>query len=408
MHAPLRLLSALAWTLAPILAFTPRAKAQLLKPDLSVASLLPSSASLIPGGRITLKATVKNSGLVKAGSTAIAFYVDNKFVGARAISSLGGLSSTTASLAYTVPYNVRRGRLLVRAYVDYLQRITESDETNNSRYAYVTGYGGTDLYVSSLSLTTTGGSWAVGSQGRAAFSIMNRGYYSAVGFTVGFYLSRDTVWSSSDRLLRTYYVSSLPGNTSRTVSLLPLSLPPNITPGRNYLIAVCDNTRRVTEFSETNNTRALATFTYLAGRYIRFGVGCRGSNGTPSQAGQPLAPATDPHIGASSLYVLSGAPKSSVAIFMLGVSKSAWGPFRLPLDMRLLGAPGCSLLTGPMIQIVVPTNSLGTASIGLALPKLSSLVGANVYTQFACLDSKVNTLGLTFSSGVQTFIGSIH
>jgi len=103
---------------------------------------------------------------------------------------------------------------------------------------------------------------------------------------------------------------------------------------------------------------------------------------------------------------LSKAKANSVALQVLGTSRSAWGAFKLPLDLTGAGAPGCSLLVSWLVAFAVPTGASGTASIKYALPNDKNLIGVPFHNQWAVLDKPANKLGLVFSDGGSGKIGS--
>jgi len=69
---------------------------------------------------------------------------------------------------------------------------------------------------------------------------------------------------------------------------------------------------------------------------------------------------------------LSGAPPSARAWLMLGLSRRTWGPAKLPLDLALVGLPGCKLYTSIELLAPATTGSQGIAKgyafVDLGLP----------------------------------------
>jgi hypothetical protein len=86
---------------------------------------------------------------------------------------------------------------------------------------------------------------------------------------------------------------------------------------------------------------------------------------------------------------------------LLGVSDADYGGTPLPLDLTLLGAPGCWLRTS--IEAVQPVqNVFGNATWSIAIPPV---LGATFYVQTLPFDPAVNALGLTASNGARVVIG---
>ena len=90
---------------------------------------------------------------------------------------------------------------------------------------------------------------------------------------------------------------------------------------------------------------------------------------------------------------------------VLGLSKTAWGQSNLPLDLTYLGMPGCSLFTsGELVFPVV--NSGGTASLTLAVPNSTQLVGCLFYNQALVLDPPANAFGAILSNAGEGKLGA--
>src|SRR5262249_2995481 len=62
-----------------------------------------------------------------------------------------------------------------------------------------------------------------------------------------------------------------------------------------------------------------------------------------------------------------------------------WNATPLPLSLAGLGMPGCSLLVSPDALVVVPVSS-GTASLTIAIPGGTGLIGLTVFHQLAVAD----------------------
>lgn len=125
-----------------------------------------------------------------------------------------------------------------------------------------------------------------------------------------------------------------------------------------------------------------------------FGAGCKGASGVPELSYGEL-----PRLGRPFAIDLDKARPSSAAIVSLGASKTAWGAFKLPLDLTGLGASGCSLLASPDTLFALPTTASGTATLRFSVPNSASLVGLTIYDQFLVLDATANAAGLVTSNG---------
>ena len=137
----------------------------------------------------------------------------------------------------------------------------------------------------------------------------------------------------------------------------------------------------------------------VPGKFTAFGNGCQGSNGIPAHYGVGLA-----QIGLTNSYGLQKGPKNGIVLLALGFSKQVWGTIPLPLDLTALGATGCKLHVPLDISFAGITNSTGGFGKALAMPNDPKLIGASFFTQYICVD-KANSLGLTFSNGLETKLG---
>lgn len=103
---------------------------------------------------------------------------------------------------------------------------------------------------------------------------------------------------------------------------------------------------------------------------------------------------------------LFGGPSNSVAIAMIGASKTFFGPVPLPWDLTKLGFPGCSFYTSAEIMLGASTKSTGSAEMAIQIPPDPKLAGVTVYSQWMVVDKRVNpTLPLAFSNAVEITLG---
>lgn len=124
----------------------------------------------------------------------------------------------------------------------------------------------------------------------------------------------------------------------------------------------------------------------LTGKTSSHGVGCLGSNGTPTltMSGSAVVNNT------VSFNLANGVP-FGISLFIAGFTNAL--PF--PLELSFLGAPNCYLFTDPSVTGAVLLDPVGAANFPLAIPP--SLVGFLFYGQFAVLDPPANPFGFTTS-----------
>jgi hypothetical protein len=147
-------------------------------------------------------------------------------------------------------------------------------------------------------------------------------------------------------------------------------------------------------------------FDYLGGAVVSYGKGCVGNGNVIPVASVRGAPV----LGNVIKIDLSLARPQAPAVFLLGGSNSKWGAFNLPIDLTVLGAKGCSLLTGPIFLIPVTTiggaPGSGSATLKVQVPPVNSLRGLNLYGQWMVNDQvSGRTFPFSFSNGIQLRIG---
>jgi len=83
--------------------------------------------------------------------------------------------------------------------------------------------------------------------------VVNTGGTNAGGSYVGFYLSSDTIFTTSDSLLGEVFISLLPVNATATISFSKTLTGLDIPPGDYFVGLIVDNRDDVVEFSEDDN-----------------------------------------------------------------------------------------------------------------------------------------------------------
>ncbi len=99
---------------------------------------------------------------------------------------------------------------------------------------------------------------------------------------------------------------------------------------------------------------------------------------------------------------VSNAATNVPAFLLLGVSDSVWQHVPLPLDLSLVGAPGCFLNVSMDDGMLTSTDASGRAVIELPLPHPAPL-GLRFFAQWAVFD-QASSFGWSFSEGLATTI----
>lgn len=256
------------------------------KPDLIVTQLTGPNAGTI-GGQINISVTVRNQGSANAGAFRVGFYFSTNSTIATNDTFSGwwcsstGLSAGTTQTLCTgnigVLNSIAPGAYYLGAIVDYLGQIAESNENNNTRSAdtgtivltgitttttiatTTTTIGGNqpELIVTSLRGPTTG---RVGAKIYVKTISKNQGSVNAGAFRVGFYFSTDSTITTGDARSSTYcnYSRGLYARRTGTCNGYVV-IPTSLGPGTYYLGAIIDDSGRVAEGIENNNTRIADT-----------------------------------------------------------------------------------------------------------------------------------------------------
>lgn len=131
--------------------------------------------------------------------------------------------------------------------------------------------------------------------------------------------------------------------------------------------------------------------------YRKFGNGCPGTIGVPTNVATTM-----PKVG-TTLNVSIGNLIANAGFFILGLSNTfgSFGP--LPLDLAILGAPGCtSYVSADSVSLILGANN--SANFAFNLPNSPSYLGVRFFTQSAGLDV-VNPLGLVVGDAASAVIG---
>src|SRR5690606_22589237 len=114
---------------------------------------------------------------------------------------------------------------------------------------------------------------------------------------------------------------------------------------------------------------------------------CAGSGPVPKLSNTAL-----PKINSSFSVDLTNAPGSSPALLAIGTAKAN-------VNLAIVNAPSCTLLTNMAVILGSTTDAAGTAAFKLGVPNNSSLAGIKFFSQWAAHSPGANGLDLVFSDG---------
>lgn len=132
-------------------------------------------------------------------------------------------------------------------------------------------------------------------------------------------------------------------------------------------------------------------------RFETFGTGCPGVLPPPV-----FSPIQLPMVGQVYLQQINNLPLSA-AIHVIGLSNQSSSVGPLPLDLGVLGAPGC-LLRVSLDSTLFLAGSSNSAVFAMNIPNQPALIGKRFYEQAAALDPTANPLWLVTSPGYGLWI----
>ncbi|MCA8968531.1 MAG: hypothetical protein KDC95_02060 [Planctomycetes bacterium] len=235
-----------------------------VRPDLTPTTLTSSTTSLNPLYSISVSSTVLNDGEgSSASSGTVGFYLSTNSTISTGDTLLGSVSlvaqsahaSRTYSRTVTVPANATPGTCYLGVYVDNTFVQTEEKETNNTRALAVTCRTPiADLQVSAFQASPT--TFRRGATVAVQAIVRNAGNLASPTCTSGFYLSTDSVITTSDALLRSWTTPAIAALSSAPTYSSSVVIPVTSPIGTCYLGAYADRTNVVTESSNSNNYRS--------------------------------------------------------------------------------------------------------------------------------------------------------
>lgn len=141
------------------------------------------------------------------------------------------------------------------------------------------------------------------------------------------------------------------------------------------------------------------------GNFVAHGGGCQGSSGLAPRIATPAG--AWPQVGGNLVVQLADGPPNSGAALQFGLSFTSLGGIPLPIELGIVGAPGCYLWHD--LQVATPplaTDGSGAVTFTLGVPSLPGLVGARLYASWLALDSAANQLGFTTSGYATVILGT--
>lgn len=235
--------------------------------DLVSMSIRPSGSPLRTGRNYGVQVEVGNAGTILVPSAWVIQVVlsqdsvidaGDPVVGTLPVpSALKAGDRATYSAPLVVPLTMPSGWYFLGVRLDGTNLIPETNEANNtspSQRIMVSNLAPDLVITSGIPAVSTGPLVPGQPISVPAWRTKNQGQGTAGVSASGVYLARDTAGSSSDILLGTVSVSSLPAGTETTSTPTDLVIPPETPLGTYYVRILVDRGGAVTEVSESNNS----------------------------------------------------------------------------------------------------------------------------------------------------------
>ena len=241
--------------------------------DLVVSDLSATPLTMVLGGQIDVSVTTANQGTDRAENsfTRLVLSTDtviddtDKKIGYAQVGALAAGTDRLQVRNIAIPTDIAAGTYYLGAIADRSGRVTETDESNNTRLGpaltLVQQVSGVDLVVSAL--TGTPQTVAAGDTVSVSVTTTNRGTLASVGFWTRLVLSTDRTIEATDTKIGATNVGVLNPVASRTQTK-NLPVPASLSPGVYYLGGIADRSGRQVEADEGNNTLLGTTVTVTA------------------------------------------------------------------------------------------------------------------------------------------------
>lgn len=206
-------------------------------PDLIVEEIVWLPETPLMGDIVTFMVTIKNQGDSQAGSSHVAFFVNDTYHTSKVMNPL----EPGATVTSTFTWRAEADSYSIKAVADVVNRVTESNEANNEK-TYAISVLAPDLIVDSIAWSPE--SPSIGDTVTFSVAVKNRGNYRAGGSNVDFCI---------DDYSRGYrFVMGIePGATvNQTFTWTAL-------PGSHAVKAFADILKQVKESDETNNEKTV-------------------------------------------------------------------------------------------------------------------------------------------------------
>jgi subtilisin family serine protease len=223
-----------------------------------VVTALSGPATAAADAIISVTDSTKNQGAGSIPASATGFHLSTgrvlanaiAFLGTRTVGSLSPGETSTGTSELRLPQGISPGSYYILGSANWDGVLAEANSQNNLR-AFGPMSVGPDLVVSTLVGPSTANA---GSFFTVTDTTANQGSAAAPASITRYYLSANTLLDANDLFVGVREVSALAAGTNEGGSV-NVQIPTTTSAGTHYIIAQADGDSRITEASETNNTR---------------------------------------------------------------------------------------------------------------------------------------------------------
>lgn len=229
--------------------------------DLVATQLLVRQKQVEIGKYINIKYNLKNQGSMALDASNVGVYLstdsvfsaNDKLIATKATPVMAAGAVVIDSTAYAIPTNTALGYYYVILVGDYLNKVIEAVETNNSKYVPLEIiYYAVDLTISTLAPLTDA---RQNTQMSLKLDLKNLGKMPLGTCYVFYFISKDTIRDASDTQLAYFNINDVGSESSlETTHTFNIG---NIAVGNYYLIASLDHENYIKEFNEDNNKKII-------------------------------------------------------------------------------------------------------------------------------------------------------
>jgi subtilase family serine protease len=233
--------------------------------ELRILSLKGTPSVLYAGEKLRITTQLFNAGSVDVSNVSVRLYLSNDktinvldtYLNSETFLSLKkGSRSALLTLQATLPSTVNSGLHYIGLFVDYNNKVKETNEQNNTASVSITVQDVVELRAETLKLLKT--IQPIGGTMQVQFEVSNTSKNSIARYDLAFYYSKTASITGQSILLKKVTRTLLSAGV-REFATESLPLPPTLPTGSGYIHLWLDPANKLKESNETNNQLSVQT-----------------------------------------------------------------------------------------------------------------------------------------------------